>query len=455
MANRLALGQPDRERRLALPGMDRPQAGPKDLGDERAVGERERDPAQHHRLGGQPGEVRALGVDERRDAEADQVDEQDRRDAAEDVGVNGGQEPQREECRGRHRPQERDQEPDHQHTRLGRDEDPDVEPERLQDVREARAELVDVEERLADVGPAGAGEDQRREAAEDDDAGDRGDRLSATGPTAPRRGALLSPARYLVVGGATGCHAAGSVARVPDASRRRYCKNGRFGRLAHPLLLDLRQLAGVDQALDRLRDAGGERRVLLQEGAPLVAAGCGELADHGRLRDLGRGQVEGRRHVDDDRLDLPVLERGNDVVRGLQYRRGLARLDLRLDRLEARGPDLHADLRVGEVGEGRRPGEVGVLERDHRLVGLVVGSGEVDRLGALRADRDLIHVEVEVLRPGGVGGVERDHRPGHVRLGRSRARRRSRRPSPTRSPRRWWDRCPRSRAGRRACRCRP
>ena len=48
------------------------------------------------------------------------------------------------------------------------------------------------------------------------------------------------------------------------------------------------------ELFDRLRDAGGQRRVLRQQGAPLVAARGAELADDGRLRDLDRGQVERR-----------------------------------------------------------------------------------------------------------------------------------------------------------------
>ena len=59
MAHRLALGQPDRERRVALAGVDRAQAGAVDLADVGAVGERQRDPAEHDRLGRQPGSVEA------------------------------------------------------------------------------------------------------------------------------------------------------------------------------------------------------------------------------------------------------------------------------------------------------------------------------------------------------------------------------------------------------------
>ena len=98
---------------------------------------------------------------------------------------------------------------------------------------------------------------------------------------------------------------------------------------------------------------------------------------------------------------------------------------------------------------------VGVLQRHDGLLGLVVGRGEVDLLGALRRDRDLVDVEVEVLRPRRVGGVERLHHPLDVVLARSRAGRRPHRRRRSRSPRRWSGRRPRSRAGRRGCRWRP
>ena len=53
---------------------------------------------------------------------------------------------------------------------------------------------------------------------------------------------------------------------------------------------------------------------LLEQRPPLVAAGRRELADDGRVGHLRRGQVERRREVDDDRVDLVVLQRGDDVV---------------------------------------------------------------------------------------------------------------------------------------------
>ena len=56
VAQRLRLGQPDRQRRIALAAVDRGDAGPVDLGDVGAVGERQGDPAEEDRVGRQPGE---------------------------------------------------------------------------------------------------------------------------------------------------------------------------------------------------------------------------------------------------------------------------------------------------------------------------------------------------------------------------------------------------------------
>ena len=65
------------------------------------------------------------------------------------------------------------------------------------------------------------------------------------------------------------------------------------------------------------------------------------------------------------------------------------------------------------VGVGHRR----VLEGDDALGRGVVAVGEVDDLLALRGDRDLVDVEVEVLRTRLVGVVEPDLHPGHLVLG--------------------------------------
>src|SRR5215218_965466 len=113
---------------------------------------------------------------ERGDAEADQVDDEDDRKAAEDVGIARGQETEREQRRGAARAHQRDDQAQRQHGDLHDHEDLDVEPEAVEHVREGVLEGVPVEEGLADVGPALARQDQRGERAEHDDTREACDR---------------------------------------------------------------------------------------------------------------------------------------------------------------------------------------------------------------------------------------------------------------------------------------
>ena len=184
MAEGLVLGQTHRERRLSLSGVDGAQAGAIDLGDVGAVGERERDATKDDGLGGHAFQSQC------RHPEADQVDEEDRRDAPKDVGVDDGEDSEREKRWGLGGPRHRDEEADHQDYRLDDHENPDVEPEGLEDIGEDRGEGVGVEEPLLDFVPAGAGDDQRREAAQDDDRRDGRDRRAAPRTAAPKRLAL-------------------------------------------------------------------------------------------------------------------------------------------------------------------------------------------------------------------------------------------------------------------------
>ena len=57
-------------------------------------------------------------------------------------------------------------------------------------------------------------------------------------------------------------------------------------RRAHPLLLDLRELAGGLERVDAGETQAVSERVLLEERTPLVALGAGELADDRRRRHL-------------------------------------------------------------------------------------------------------------------------------------------------------------------------
>ena len=87
---------------------------------------------------------------------------------------------------------------------------------------------------------------------------------------------------------------------------------------------------------------------------------------------LDGGQVERGRQVDDDRVDLAVLQRRDDVVGVVEDFRLARRVDHFFDRFEAGGADLDADLGVLQVGERFGLRGFGVLQRDDRLVGGVV-----------------------------------------------------------------------------------
>ena len=145
------------------PAVDRGDPGPVDLGHVGAVRERQRDPAEHDRVRGQAGQL------QRRDAEPDQVDQEDHRHAAEDVDEDRRQQPQRETARRRGwSGSSAIDEPDDQHRDLDHAEHLDVEPERREHVRERVLERAPREERVADVGPARARHGERDETAEHD-----------------------------------------------------------------------------------------------------------------------------------------------------------------------------------------------------------------------------------------------------------------------------------------------
>ena len=173
------------------------------------------------------------------------------------------------------------------------------------------------------------------------------------------------------------------------------------------------ELAGVPELADGLVDALGQRAVLVEHDAEVLAAlGRRELArDHAAL-ELGSRDVQGRGQVDDEAVDLAVLERLDREVVGVVDLRLLARGDRRVDQVQAGRADLRAELVALEAGDRGLLRELAVLRRDDGLGHVVVAVGQVDRLGALLAEADLAQVDVEVLlaRPDRV--VERRGDPG-------------------------------------------
>ena len=189
VAQRLRLGQPDRQRRVALAAVDRADPGAVDLGDVGAVGEAEGDPAEDDGVG------REAGQPQGRDPEPDQVDEQEGRDAAEEVDVDRRQQPDREQRRrrrwsgsGRSRGRR---------SRTAISTITKIFTSSQKPLRTSGKESLKTDQekkRFPHHRPAGAGQDPDREAADDDDAGDGGDRLAPSLPAAfgrlPREAAV-------------------------------------------------------------------------------------------------------------------------------------------------------------------------------------------------------------------------------------------------------------------------
>src|SRR5207249_2735600 len=83
--------------------------------------------------------------------EAEDVDDEDRRNPAEEVGVEHGEQPEREKHRPGQPPKNSDREGENEDQRLGGTEDPNVQQESVRDLRKRVAEELSVEESLPDL----------------------------------------------------------------------------------------------------------------------------------------------------------------------------------------------------------------------------------------------------------------------------------------------------------------
>ncbi len=160
---------------------------------------------------------------QRRDAEADQVDDEDRRHAAQDVDEDGREQPQREQRRRAREPRERDDQAEHEHADLDDHEQLDVEPEAVEHGREDVGEVLGREERLAHVRPALARDDRRSTSRPSTTT------VETAATAVWRRCARGAPPR-----GRGGARRAGEA--------RRLLQLGRAGLAAHPLVGDLLEL---------------------------------------------------------------------------------------------------------------------------------------------------------------------------------------------------------------------
>ena len=173
--------EPERPGRRLLARVDRVDARPVHLRDVRRVHQRERDDRPQELVVGHAREA------QRGDPEPEQEDDQQPRDRPEHVDVDGRQQAQREEHRPRHAAHDGQHQPEHQDQRLGREEQPDVDPELLDQLGQRLPEDRPVEERLLEPRPAGGVDDDVADEPEDDDGRQRARSPATARPRRPAR----------------------------------------------------------------------------------------------------------------------------------------------------------------------------------------------------------------------------------------------------------------------------
>ena len=184
---------------------------------------------------------------------------------------------------------------------LDDDEDADVEPERVEDVGERVLELVPVEERLAGpTGQPGLVSDSGDEAADDDDRRDRRDRLAAPVAGPPARWRARPPVARLERTG-------GRPRRVGACVG--YSSTGALV-LSSIQVFSISASSPVESSSSIAAETQSVSGESLASSAPHSSPpGAGNWPTISPSGHLDRGQVEGGRDVDDDRVDLTVLER--------------------------------------------------------------------------------------------------------------------------------------------------
>ena len=149
VAQRLPLRQAERARGRGLAPVHALEPGAVHLGDVRAVHEHERERAEPEQLRVRR-HVAVEGLDVReREAEADEVDHDDRRHAAEHVGVHDREQADRQELPPGKLAHDRDDERPDQHEHLGHDEQPHVPPEAAEQRGAARPDQRPLEQHAA------------------------------------------------------------------------------------------------------------------------------------------------------------------------------------------------------------------------------------------------------------------------------------------------------------------
>ena len=191
-AERLKMRQPERARRRGLARVHGLDSGAIDLGHVRRVDEDERDDPPERRR------ERHVLQPQRRRAEAEHRDHEDRRHASEEVGVRDAEQAKRQGGRARQAADHGEHEREDEDERLRDQEDLDVEPERARDLGQRVLELTPVEERAPHLGPARRVSDQHGQQREEDDRAGGRDQRSATALGAGHHAAEDSRAAVLV-----------------------------------------------------------------------------------------------------------------------------------------------------------------------------------------------------------------------------------------------------------------
>ncbi len=209
--------------------------------------------------------------------------------------VDRGDNPQREQSRTSSvEPHEGDHQAEHQHHSLDRHEHPDVEPEALGDARERVAEDLPVEELLAGRPPSPGSSRRAISAAKTSAVDARRNQEAAPGAgTLGRLARGAAPADRF--GGSASTTEASASSRTPPPSAfyrrpRRYSSVGASAASLIHCSWSSASSPRVFELGDRGVDARRQRRVLAEQGAPLVAAGRRELADDDSIGKLRRGQ---------------------------------------------------------------------------------------------------------------------------------------------------------------------
>ena len=269
---------------------------------------------------------------QRGQAERDEEDHEQGRHAAEQVGVEHRQRADREQHRRDRAAGDRDQHADDQDQRLGDQEHPHVDPERRRDRRERVPRVRPGQERRLDPRPARRGGQADDEQHEHHDRRTVGDQPGPVVEPAPDPEPLDLPG----AGGPVG-----------------HCRTGTSTTSDSHCFSMSASLPESFSEVSAWSTQGVELAALLEEHPELLLlAGLRlELADDRALRDLHGGDVERRRQVGEDRVDLAVEQRLLGLVGVVEDQRLRRRLDHVGDRGQRRRTRLGAEL---EVLAGRR-----------------------------------------------------------------------------------------------------